>query len=110
MIYPQKKTDTEFTIPNTVVTIDGTAMDGNNSYIASLTIPASVRNIGWSSIGGRNLKTIKALGTTPATVSQYGFSIGSISTCTLYVPIGSKSAYQAATGWKDFVNIVESSY
>lgn len=29
------------------------------------------------------------------------------STCTLFVPTGTKSQYQAATGWKDFINIVE---
>ena len=28
-------------------------------------------------------------------------------TCTLYVPTGSKTAYQAAAQWKDFTNIVE---
>ena len=27
--------------------------------------------------------------------------------CKLYVPIGSKSHYQAASQWKDFENIVE---
>jgi len=29
------------------------------------------------------------------------------STCTLYVPNGSKDAYSKAEGWKDFINIIE---
>lgn len=29
------------------------------------------------------------------------------STCTLYVPVGTKDAYATAAGWEDFINIEE---
>jgi hypothetical protein len=34
------------------------------------------------------------------------FSFVNKSTCTLYVPTGSKALYQAANQWKDFTNIL----
>jgi len=33
-----------------------------------------------------------------------------MSNCTLYVPIGSKKAYQSAMIWRNFTNIVETQY
>ena len=44
---------------------------------------------------------------TPAVVTTSTFSSSSYKNTTLYVPYGSLEAYKAATGWKDFKNIVE---
>ena len=56
--------------------------------------------------GCNNLKKIYASPTTPPSV-YYPFSYTTYENATLYVPTGSKAAYQAADYWKDFTNIVE---
>jgi len=105
LLYPQKKNDSSFTIPSTVERIPEIAMS-NNTYITTLTIPASVKTIEWNAIGGTQLTTVYAQGTTPAYISQYGFTMD-LSACTLYVPAGTKKEYEARDVWKDFGTIKE---
>jgi len=56
-----------------------------------------------------NLSAIYVNNTTPIVLSQTSqvFSSVNTSTCNLFVPAGTKSAYSSATLWKDFVNINE---
>jgi hypothetical protein len=104
MYYPQKKTDTECVVPNTVKKINEIAVVNDN--ITKITVPASVEEIGWSGISGQKIRTVYALGKTPPKVSQYSIIID-FSLSTLYVPSGSKAAYQSADVWKNFKTISE---
>jgi hypothetical protein len=56
-----------------------------------------------------NLKSIYAYPIFPINLnpSESVFMYVDKNTCTLYVPYGSKPAYQVANQWKDFTNIVE---
>jgi len=77
--------------------------------LTSLTISASITSIGTYAFGYcSGLTSIHVNSATPITLggsSVFGFV--DKTKCTLYVPTGAKSAYQAATIWKDFTNIVE---
>jgi hypothetical protein len=54
------------------------------------------------------LTSIYAYPTTPVDLSSSSSVFEYVKTsCTLYVPKGSKAAYQVAAQWKDFTNIVE---
>jgi len=80
------------------------------SSLTSISIPGSVTLIGkyaFSSCTG--LTSIYAYPTTPVDISDgiQVFDRVNKATCTLYVPTGSKAAYQAATEWKAFSDIVE---
>lgn len=78
--------------------------------IASINIPKSVGSIGsYAFFGCGALTSISAFSTIPINLSSsadvfYGVNK---TTCILNVPIGSKTAYQAANQWKDFANINE---
>ena len=98
-------------IPNLVKGIDFYAFN-NCTKLTSVTIPKSVTSIGsctFSNCG--SLTSVYAFGTTPVDLSSGSspnvFNGVDKAACTLYVPLGSKSAYQAAVQWKDFLNIVE---
>jgi hypothetical protein len=58
------------------------------------------------------LKSIYAYANIPVDLSRSPnvFSNVNKSSCTLYVPYGSKSAYQVANQWKDFTNIIEKDF
>jgi hypothetical protein len=74
----------------------------------SITIPASVTSIGDLSFSGMNkINKINIYIAKPLKITLYVFSNVNKGTCTLNVPIGSKSDYRAALQWKDFINIVE---
>ena len=53
-----------------------------------------------------NLSIIRNYRPTPANVYSTSFDGVDKFTCTLYVPEGSVTMYSAATGWRDFFNIV----
>ena len=50
-----------------------------------------------------SLKTVYNLATVPQSINANVFDGVDISKCTLYVPKGSKAAYEAAPVWKDFI-------
>lgn len=53
----------------------------------------------------KSLTSVTVLNPTPVAIDQYVFS--NRNNATLYVPMGSKSAYQAANYWKEFKAIIE---
>lgn len=97
---------TSIKIPNSVNSIGYLTFYGCFS-LTSVTIPASVKSIGSSAFLGDLLTSIYALPVKPVPIDTYVFGGVNLSLCTLYVPAGSKSYYQAADYWKDFANIVE---
>ena len=53
------------------------------------------------------LQQVVSKSLTPPDIEANGFSAGTYLFATLYVPMGTKSIYEAATGWKDFGSINE---
>ncbi len=98
---------TSVTIPNSVTSIGSSAFSGC-SGLTSVTIPNSVMTIGdhaFSSCSGITQFISEA--TVPPTCDWYAMEGINYTACTLTVPVGSLSAYQAADEWKRFTNIVE---
>jgi len=96
-------------IPSSVTSIQSQAFYYCNS-LKSITIPSSVNFIGRQAfILCSELSSIYALNTTPINLisSEGVFSEVNKTTCTLYVPSGTKTLYASANQWKDFTNIVE---
>ncbi len=118
------------TLPNSVTSI------GNNAFfwckaLTSVVIPNSVTNIGEDafyscraltsitipnfvkSIGGEAFSECYALTSiysciiNPFVMSTTVFDYVDKQVCTLYVPRGTKAAYESTKEWKDFQNIVE---
>ncbi len=93
-------------IPENAVAIGNGAFNSVKG-ITSITIPASVTSIGeWAFEACSDLTEIYCLSETPARIYSTTFQ-GLYGTVTLYVPAGSKAAYQAVNYWKNFTNIVE---
>jgi BspA type Leucine rich repeat region (6 copies)/Domain of unknown function (DUF6383) len=100
----------DLVIPNSLTDIGNYAFEGCYNINGKLTIPNSVKSICREAFAVFNsLTSIKAESKTPVdlTNSSNVFSGVNKTTCTLYVPKGSKTAYQSAVQWKDFLNIVE---
>jgi hypothetical protein len=92
-------------LPNSVTTIGDYAFDGC-SAMKSITIPIGISTLGYSSISCSGLTAIYSLASVPITPGSAGvFSYVDKSACILYVPKGSKAAYQSTPQWKDFTNI-----
>jgi len=105
--YPGGKTGS-YTIPSSVTSIGIWAFT-NCTGLTSVTIPSSVTSIGDAAFSSWALTSIYACSTAPVNTSASSDVFLSVNktTCILYVPIGSKSLYQAAVQWQDFTNIVE---
>ena len=94
-------------IPETVTSIGSQAFNGQP--IQTVTIPQGVTSIGWAAFAWCDqLTEIICKATTPPSIgaNDYAFN-GVYSHATLYVPKGTKTAYQAATEWSKFTNITE---
>lgn len=92
-------------IPDGVLTIGEGAF--RNCYnLASVVIPNSVTSIGSNAFGNcNNLNQVFSLIRSPFAINQNIFT--TYSTATLFIPKGTKSAYQAISGWKKFTNIYD---
>lgn len=98
-----------YTIPNKIKTIWFSAfyMCGN---LTSITIPESVTSIYSSAFEYcYNLTAIYSNQAVPVDLSSTSKVFNGIdkSNCILFVPVGSKIAYQESDGWKDFIDIRE---
>ena len=94
-------------IPYNVINIDSYVFQ-NCSSLSSVTIPNSVRSIGSSAFNGcSSLTSFTVEWDNPLAVSNNIFDNVDLSRATLYVPAGTKAAYQSADVWKDFGRIVE---
>ena len=122
---------TSITIPNSVTTIGNNAFSGCTSltsitipnsvtsigeftfykcyHLTSITIPESVKSIGkYAFEGCTDLKSVKAMRREPAELGYEVFTYERRQLdAKLYVPKGCKAAYQAASGWEDFKEIIE---
>jgi len=112
---PMSKTGS-YIIPSSVTSI-GRGAFTHCVGLTKVTIPSSVSSIGdYAFSCCLNLSSIVTKRFNPIYLkSSIGLQKSSIgvfddvnkNTCTLYVPYGSKAAYQTAGQWKDFKNIVE---
>ena len=91
-------------IPNSVTNI-GYHSFADCYHLESITIPSSVYYIANQAFYCSYLKSVKMERTTPNSI--YSNSFYYPSSTTLYVPLGSKSAYENVSYWRDFKEIIE---
>ena len=97
---------TSVIIPNSVTVISRNSFEGC-SGLTSINIPNSVTIIGdYAFYSCSVLTSVTVEAKTPITISDNVFS--NRANATLYVPAGSKAAYEAADYWKEFGTILES--
>ena len=88
---------------------------GSCSSLSTISLPSTLQKIeNFAFYQCENLTTVYCLGSEPIYISEDAFPITSqgATKCipaTLYVPLGSKEAYERAPGWKLFQSIVETS-
>lgn len=107
--YPAGKSATDYAIPNSVSRIE-TAAFYNCQKLISISIPYSVIDIeDWAFYSCINLNKIQIYKTQPIDLTSYYWVFFGINNteCKLYVPRGSREAYQFAFGWMNFINIIE---
>ena len=102
---------TSVTIPNSVTSISENAFY-NCSGLTSVTIGNSVTSIGAGAFYCDNLATVVSLIEKPFVINGKSsndpvFNLNTFMNGTLYVPIGTKDAYKATDGWKEFLFIEE---
>jgi metallophosphoesterase (TIGR03768 family) len=99
-------------IGNHVTSIGSQAFQWCSGFNGDLIIGNSVNSIGdYAFEGCSNLKSINAKPFLPVNLvgNNFVFRYIPTNTCTLYVPVGRKLVYQAATKWNAFSNIIEDS-
>ena len=98
---------TTVSIPHGATQIGAFAFLDCNS-LTSVAIPNSVTYLGGNAFTScTGLTSVTVEWNTPLEIESNVFENVDKSACILYVPTGSKSAYQSADVWKDFTNIVE---
>ncbi len=102
VLYPLGKTDSTFTLPSSVTSIEARAFSDNQN-LTKLVIPKTTGslNIGIGAFAScRNLTTIQIETKAIPTLSTAAFSGCNIKE--LIVPSEMKDAYKTASGWKDY--------
>lgn len=96
----------EITIPYSVTSIGNSAFY-NCAGLKSISIPNSVTSIGdYAFTACGSLTSVTSESTYPVSITENVFAQKNAN-ATLYVPAGSKAAYQTADYWKEFNEIVE---
>lgn len=97
----------EIELPKGITSIGSSAFN-NCKLLSSITIPGGVTTIGSGAFTGcAQLEKISNENPVPQAIDTYVFSGVDYTSCKLAIPFGSLSAYQMATGWKEFLNIKE---
>ena len=100
---------TDIEIPNSVTSIGDRAFR-ECSALKSVTIGNGVKHIGSDAFSDCTTLT-RVVSLIPAedlfAIGDDAFYRVDKTTCTLFVPIGTKETYSRTNGWKDFMNIVE---
>ena len=92
-------------IPHSVIGIGSNAFCGCQA-LTSIRIPVKVKSIGkWAFDECNSLTSVTMENDAPPSIHSSTFSARK--NATLYVPKGSKAAYQKATYWKEFKEIIE---
>ena len=105
-LYLGKNEIKDLVVPNSVTSIRGHAFY-RCSGLTSVTIPNSVTSIGTKAFSNcSNLTSVTIKSTTPPNVYSDSFE-GITNSATLYVPAGSKAAYEANSVWSKFSKIEE---
>ena len=97
------------TIPSSIQAIKSYSF-ANCNKLTTLTIPSSVQTIDYNAFYNcTSLTSIYSLNPLPIDLKNLVSIFLNVdkTLCTLFVPPGSKSAYQSASVWMDFKNIVE---
>ena len=100
---------TSVSFPLTVTSIQSGAFVDCHG-LTTISIPSSITYIGaYAFASCNNLNSIFSYSILPIDLINHQGVFEGINktTCTLYVPFGSKAVYQSANQWQDFTNIVE---
>ena len=95
---------TSVSLPRTLKFIGQNAFE-DCTGLTDITLPEQVSRIEWEAFNCSSLKEVTVLAAAPATIYSNTFS--NRLNATLYVPAGSKAAYEAADYWKEFKEIIE---
>ena len=96
-------------VPEGVENIYEDAFDESN--LTSAVLPSTLKTIGDNAFGiCANLTDVYILATIPPSVEEYTFDVRYVSEAILHVMPGCKAAYEAATGWNAFKEIVEDAH
>ena len=94
----------QVTLPNSLISIEDLAFYGSN--ITSVVIGTGIETIGGSCFTFNSACTsITVKATNPPTLGKNAFD--STNNCPIYVPSGSVSAYQSASGWSTYADRIQ---